>query len=553
MSSKKVERLSDALADALPSGRSFKYHHASTVPAACPALYSPPPGRKPEKTYCETHLLHVSISPSNDHARQSIAVYAIEVYVYTTARLTTIFVSKADSTGYVPLLNLPTGTASVIKALSSTFISWLVRTRTRHDRPLVLSLFARAQEQYLFPGSAENKQKHVLDDRQLVKWWCRTLDPVLREYPGQEDEAVANLDEDVVRSQAYLIVPGQDRYETTAFFPATARQDPLERKRWKNGDPLKEISSHATAPPRCLVPHFPDDPKTRFLMELDEELQNVPPSQQTHEESPSKRGNGHWKGVKTLEQFWDMMAFRQECSSGRLTGFLWIVFRPEAARDDDDEPPSPSLKPSQLDSVRLPPPSTNLLPAPVTTHTPKPLDKRKKTPRKKLPLSTGVQKRAQTTERRKAKRRGPIVPRAPRIKTSSPSPRHLNIPARTAHYFCPADTRGAILLDQKAYNRVHEILCRLDFASPALAQASTAKWVRECAIIAGQAGADWGTTIVGRCALVAAPALVGAKRKAEGVHTLGMGVLRKKPKAEPAPDAPVNTLAAGLVRRKAPQ
>src|SRR6266487_4672259 len=34
---------------------------------------------------------------------------------------------------------------------------------------------AWAQGQYLFPGSVENSRKHILNDRGLVKWWCRAL------------------------------------------------------------------------------------------------------------------------------------------------------------------------------------------------------------------------------------------------------------------------------------------------------------------------------------------------------------------------------------------
>src|SRR5208282_769802 len=82
-------------------------------------------------------------------------------------------------------------------------------------------------------------------------------------------------------------------------------------------------------PPRCLVPRFPDDPKSRFLDELDGELSI----------SQGKAVDGEWRSVKTLDQFWEMMAFRQECSAGRLVGFIWIVFE-SLVRPQPEDPES---------------------------------------------------------------------------------------------------------------------------------------------------------------------------------------------------------------------
>ncbi|KAK5240099.1 hypothetical protein LTR16_011110, partial [Cryomyces antarcticus] len=71
-----------------------------------------------------------------------------------------------------------------------------------------------------------------------------------------------------------------------------------------------------------------------FLDELDEELPDASSSQINV--SPKKRSAGQWKSVKTLEQFWEMMAYRQECSSGRLVGFIWVVFTPSDVRSTGD-------------------------------------------------------------------------------------------------------------------------------------------------------------------------------------------------------------------------
>jgi hypothetical protein len=52
---------------------------------------------------------------------------------------------------------------------------------------------------------------------------------------------------------------------------------------------------------RDVVPVFPDDPKARFLHDL--------------------KGDGQLS-TTTLGQFWELMEHRQECSSGRLVGFI---------------------------------------------------------------------------------------------------------------------------------------------------------------------------------------------------------------------------------------
>lgn len=55
---------------------------------------------------------------------------------------------------------------------------------------------------------------------------------------------------------------------------------------------------------RDVVPVFPDDPKARFLHDL--------------------KGDGQLS-TTTLGQFWELMEHRQECSSGRLVGFISMV------------------------------------------------------------------------------------------------------------------------------------------------------------------------------------------------------------------------------------
>ncbi|CDM35889.1 hypothetical protein DTO013E5_5401 [Penicillium roqueforti] len=315
--------LADLLAKALPTGVEITVRHVSSTPTPCEALFAAAPGQVSEPTFCENHFLSVSIDANDDG---ETIIFGMEVMVYNTAHLTTIFISKADSTGLLHLLKLPRK-VSVLRLVSNTFLSFLARTRQRPGVRLVVSLFARAQNQYLFPGSIENAEKHVLDDRGLIKWWCCVLDPILREHePESALQETKALDQTVEAAKAsataYLIVPSCDRFETRNFFPPTAKTDAQDRPRWLNSYPLKQLYHDPSAPPRCLVPRFPDDPKTRFLVDLDSELP------ESKEGEPVAPNAGRWRSVRSLDQFWEMMSFRQECSAGRLVGFLWLVINP---------------------------------------------------------------------------------------------------------------------------------------------------------------------------------------------------------------------------------
>lgn len=82
---------------------------------------------------------------------------------------------------------------------------WLAtgqRQRTKSTgTKIVISLFARAQSQYLFPGSADHGKKHVLDDRQLIRWWARVLDPLFPTKANSDLSQEMDL-------HGYMTVPG---------------------------------------------------------------------------------------------------------------------------------------------------------------------------------------------------------------------------------------------------------------------------------------------------------------------------------------------------------
>ncbi|KAL8724738.1 MAG: hypothetical protein Q9166_007777 [cf. Caloplaca sp. 2 TL-2023] len=475
--------LESKLAASLPKNQRFTIHHLSTPPTPCPAIYSAPPGQKPEKTSCESHLLSVSVN----HDDHRIQVFALEVLIYSTHNLTTLFVSKADSTGYIHLLKLPKGTPSPVKTISSIFTQHLVEIHQRKDRQLVVSLFARAQDQYLFPGSIENPGKHVLDDRGLIKWWCRVLEPVLQ----------ANKPNTHATAKAYLRVPSCDLHETRSFFPPHVRRTPSLLSTWHaNRDPLRDLAGRSpTFPERCLIPRFPDDPKSRFVDELDEELTEPPPESQT-KASPSKgKRPGRWKSVKSLEQFWELMAFRQECSSGRLVGFLWAVFTPEGMEEQEG-----GMGPTPF-SMKMVVPTPNGSQE-STPHNP-PLSSPTKHPLSPTLFSPTSK---YTSDKRSVSSKS-LIP-----------PSHTN--------------PTTLVLPSKHYARINRLLLHLDYATLDLAAESSKRWIEDVGLCAERT--NWGFEALGEKEELAADAGGGGGRQdgkgaeAGEANVLGMGLVRKK-------------------------
>ncbi|KAI4265152.1 MAG: hypothetical protein L6R38_009619 [Xanthoria sp. 2 TBL-2021] len=535
--------LKSNLAASLPIQQRFVIHHLSTPPNPSPALYSAPPGQVPEKTTCESHFLSVTIR----HNDRRVQIFALEVLIYATQDLITLFVSKADSTGYIHLLKLPKGTPSPLRTISSIFITHLVESRQRKDRQLVVALFARAQDQYLFPGSIENPGKHVLDDRGLIKWWCRVFEPVLQSSnPDTQSPDLSpwlKKEPTHTTAKAYLRVPSCDLHETRSFFPPHVRRSPTLLSKWHpNRDPLRDLAGRSpTFPERCLIPRFPDDPKSRFVDELDEELTEPPPDSQT-KESPSKgKRPGRWKSVRSLEQFWELMAFRQECSSGRLVGFLWAVFTPAQLEDRlKTSGPIPFAervmsRPHKVDGPRT------FAPVVQPPFTP---------PAEQL-----------------------VDPYLPDADDQGFSPETIARTLGPPAYSPPAEA-SVLVLPPRHYARINRLLLRLDYANLEVAAESSERWIDDVGICAGKEG--WGFEVVGEMEMqrerdgdgggggggeVAGAGVEG--KGAQGVNTLDMGLVRKKKRGVEG-DGPlgagetgtdgagggVNVLATGLVRKK---
>lgn len=550
--------LGDLLAKVLPTDVKVTVRHLSSIPKTTSALFVPSPGEEPEPTFCENHYLSASVTSGQSGDGEDgaeIIVFGIEVLVYTTAHLTTIFVSKADSTGHLHLL-YAAPKSSVLRRITNTFLSFLVQTHQRPGIRLVVSLFARAQNQYLFPGSIENAEKHVLDDRGLIKWWCRALDPILREYePESVSQEQEKKNEESARSSAtaYLIVPSCDKFETRGFFPPTARADDKERPRWVNAYPLHQLCSNPDAPPRSLVPRLPDDPKTRFLTDLDDELP------ENGSAAAAGEGAGRWKSVRTLDQFWELMSFRQECSAGRLVGFLWLVINPPGVVNSN-----PML--SSKEGIAC-------LPAhPKVNSAKERASEVKDVPRTDTQTGLAVLEQIQDSATATTETQLPSVPAISAhqhqdSETSKPEPETQAVhsqpndqKAQSANdrsaFIWPRAARGHATLSDEDYKTATNFLLELDFYNEEVSFTSTKAFNDKLAALADKV---WiGQVVVGKSTeestvppqTPAAPAntLTVRKRKKED-STPGQAEQAASASAE-SKEAGVNVLQANLIRKK---
>ncbi|TKA41216.1 hypothetical protein B0A54_07738 [Friedmanniomyces endolithicus] len=467
-----------------------RYIHTPLKP--CDPLFSPPPGHEPERTRLSSHFLVFSVSASHTvggavgdlsqylkHHEEGVLGIAIEVLVYTTKHLTTLFVSKADTTGYIP--NHP---PSRTKASS--------------------------------PSSPEPK--------------ANTSSPAPPSTRTNTFSTTANSS-NVPNIQGYLTIPGYSPQELKTYLPRTPH--PPNRS-WNPGHPLADLAATRgvppTAPPRSLLPRFPDDPKARFMQDLDDEVGLAEDAPVTV--SPSKRKSGRWDSVRDLARFWEAMDFRQECASGRVVGFLWVVVSPVAKLESGDELDGEAGL-SQASSQGVLGGESFL--ARDATPTP---SQPSRSPRK----------------RRRKPLTGPIVSRQPRLKGGSSS---LTATSTELNGMLNSAVRsGDLLLTHEGYDKAMHTLLHLDFANLDVAARSTSKWVAEVVGVCGLVE-DWGVVVVGVAeAGVGVKGLGGMVGVGNGqgvVNDLG-GMVRKKRKAvdeaQVATSTAVNVLGEGVIRKK---
>ncbi|KAJ8587293.1 hypothetical protein M405DRAFT_821905 [Rhizopogon salebrosus TDB-379] len=348
-----TKTLRDALLaglSSLPGTREFHLHVLVSSPRKHGNLF---PFTNPRpRTYLQDILILLSeqsIVPDSPR----VLVSAVEACVYNipSTSCAVLYISKVDSTGQA---TAPSPTPALVRALLLFYADPITRPISADH--LWIHLFARAQNQYLFPNSSEYPKKHPLSDIKLCAWWKRQLSTVAGELASRVG--------DTFRTKLYYILPGLSEFEA---FHSLERIYPSSDSKvtWTYGHPYSQTEIPLPCPcpspsgaggessrhlGQC-IPSFDDDPKSRFIDEIayttdadgvrsperkrprtdtlkahEEDAANAQTSEK--KEGPSKKEDQTHKEVKKVSagEFWERMSFRQECIAGAVTGFFVVAF-----------------------------------------------------------------------------------------------------------------------------------------------------------------------------------------------------------------------------------
>ncbi|KDQ20819.1 hypothetical protein BOTBODRAFT_26835 [Botryobasidium botryosum FD-172 SS1] len=351
-------------------------HHPKTHVQDILILLSEQPTAPPSSTDAHTGA---------DAQAPRVLVCAIEAQLYSIPSTASaiLYISKVDSTGQCIY-------PSPLPTLLRAFLGFYAAPATRPARTLWIHLFARAQGQYLFPNSAEHPGKHPLSDVKLCRWWKTIISEVARQHgrpgavklfyllPGYSSLEASRLLSEPLPVQSSNASPSKSHHQHNHQW--------LYTHPYSQHDLSSPFGSICDGPPNIaeLIPSFPDDPKTRFMAELVADLSypsrppertpsppasptrkrqrtnettpedspastpkplsqsqsrskpaslaqpsGRPPSSSASSTSPSrpKRRKSTTPHLSlSADEFWERMAFRQECAQGALTGFFTAVF-----------------------------------------------------------------------------------------------------------------------------------------------------------------------------------------------------------------------------------
>lgn len=291
-------------------------------------------------------------------SKASIPVFAIEASLYEipSTSTTLLYISKVDTTG------LSTTYPSPARTLTASFLAYHLLHPPHQSKRIRIHVFAKAQGQYLFPGSVDNKGKKVLDDKGLIRWWKGCISQAVT---SKSVLALSNV------PKLFYLIPGLSHTEALPYAP----DDSSSAAKWIYNHPYSTIPSplfvgdstekHWTV--NDLVPAFPDDPKSRFLTSLTSSGVSATGEADDYDDVMNSLAsatflgqNGRKEGVERerererrrltcleggIEEFWERMAFRQECCSGVLVGFFVVAFENLSAPTKIDSEHHPTSVP----------------------------------------------------------------------------------------------------------------------------------------------------------------------------------------------------------------
>lgn len=291
----------------------------------------------------ETH--RPDSASNNSKEGRLVPVFGLETAIYTIPSTSTslLYVSKADTTG---LLSIPAPSRVLVDA----YLQYYFQNPPHDSNSLRIHVFARAQDQYLFPGSIDNKGKRVLPDNVLCRWWREVLGSSAIE--ARKNPVLAPL-----QINLYYLLGGFDFGESLAVLSKAPESSEAQELRWQYGHPYSKTASPLPVPDSSkvtindLIPSFQDDPKARQMTEwasspmpyagqdgdydeIAEEIRKLADSspvlhdlrsKEIQEQKDQERRRLIKDSERDIDGFWEVMGNRGECASGHVAGFFVVV------------------------------------------------------------------------------------------------------------------------------------------------------------------------------------------------------------------------------------
>ena len=325
-----------------------------------------------------------------------VAAIEANLYIFPTTHSVIVYISKVDTTGQG---QRPSPTRAATVALLEHIVRrWFAGGPPSGRSPgwnVWVHLFARAQNQYLFPASIEHPGKKVLSDAGLVRWWKAVMDDFVSACTTDGKRSGGGR----LRVEPHVSLPGATDDEAMHLLKVPLRKpETTTGHDWRYGHPYSGLLLSSSSSPspslakfpllsRCsppsileLIPYFPDDPKSRFIAELMDSHTTVsgtvipPPAKRRrmdeqgtsqpagNDESANlaSHNDSPWAdplGSVSIEEFWERMAFRQECSLGAVVAFfvVYVHTSPVAQLTGAAGPPASSTHPPPPTRLELPP------------------------------------------------------------------------------------------------------------------------------------------------------------------------------------------------------
>ncbi|KAF9519634.1 hypothetical protein BS47DRAFT_1336721 [Hydnum rufescens UP504] len=286
--------LLDALSS-LPGARTLHLYNLVASPTRDKELFVYAPIRP--KIHVRHHLVLLA-QHAPDKPTERVFICAIEAFLYTIPSTSSaiLYISKVDSSGQAEIRPNPT------RALVTAFLEYYSSLNNRPAPNLWIHVFARAQNQYLFPNSAEHPGKRVLRDISLCKWWKDLIEQVARKS-----------------DPSWRRLPHLNKSFTS---PASTSGYP-----WTYSHPYHQTDVR----PPCGDTSSPSNDKPRSNKSVSPAAQRA-------------------LAAVPIDEFWERIAYRQECSQGAITGFFTALFTAPNGAGSVSVPPShfyePALPPS---------------------------------------------------------------------------------------------------------------------------------------------------------------------------------------------------------------